>query len=106
MPKFAPNLPPNVPKFYNTVIDEAELHAAMQIEGIDEEIAVLRLQLKSLLKEHGDFTILLKGVELIARATAVRYRMSPQNKEELAENIGAIIDRFNEQLFPERAPEV
>ena len=49
MPKFAPSLPPNVPKFYNTVVDEAELISAMQIEGMDEEIAVLRVQLKTMM---------------------------------------------------------
>jgi hypothetical protein len=107
MPKFAPNLKRPVPQFYSSVIDAAELISALEIEGIDEELAVLRIQLRKLIKERPeDLPLLLKGMELIARTVAARYRMSPKSKEDFAQSLGDTLMHFTGQFLPERFADV
>jgi hypothetical protein len=79
----------------------------MEIEGVDEELAILRLQLEALLKERpDDFPLLIKGIELIARVVAARYRMSAKSKEELADAVAATLTAVGQQFFPERFDDV
>ena len=88
MPKFAPNVKRPGPQFYRSVVDQAELTSALEIEGIDEELAILRIQLKKLLKERPeDLPLLLKGLELLARTVSARYRMSPKSTEAFAQSL-------------------
>lgn len=99
--------PAPIPQFYASVVDEAELVEAQRIDGIDHEIALLRVQLRTaLLADPADYKLMLKGIELIARTAAARYRMSPKSKQELADSIAATLDTFGEQLFPERFKDV
>ncbi len=107
MPKFAPNLKRPVPRFYSTVIDPEQLISAMEIEGIDEDLAVLRVQLRALIKDqHDDLPLLLKGMELIARTVAVRYRMSPKSKDDFAQSLSDTLMHFTGQFFPEAFADV
>jgi hypothetical protein len=107
MPKFAPNLKRPVPQFYSSVIDPAELTRALEIEGIDEELAVLRIQLTKLIKERPqDLPLLLKGAELIVRTASARYRMSPKSKEDFAQTLGDTLMHFTGEFLPERFADV
>ena len=94
-------------RFYANALGDAQILRALAVDGIDEEIAVLRLHLEHLLKERPeDFELMRKNVQLIVRAVAARYHMSPQKKEELAEALGAAVEAFARQLFPERFHDV
>jgi len=107
MPKARARPPKRVARFYASVLDEAELVQALEIEGVDEEIAILRMKLKRHLKDHPeDFALMLKSVELIARAVAARYRMTPARKDDLAASLSAAMNDIGKQLFPERFGDV
>ena len=94
-------------KFYASVLDEAELLAALQLEGVDEELAILRMRLKRLIKERPeDYELMLKSAQMIVRAAGARYRMSAKSKDELGSAIAAIVDGVGVQLFPEEAFDV
>ena len=94
-------------KFYASVLDEAELLAALQLEGIDEELAILRMRLKRLLEERPeDYELMLKSAQMIVRAAGTRYRIGAKSKDELASAMAAIIDGVGVQLFPEEAFDV
>ena len=88
--------------FYASVLDEADLIEAAKVEGVDDELAALRVRLKNMLKERPeDYELMLKGAQLIVRAAGARYRMSAQSKDELGSAIAGVIRGVGVQLFPE-----
>lgn len=77
--------------FYGSVLDEADLVAALRIEGIDEEVAALRLELRRLLgDDERDGARVLKVAEVLVRAVSQRHRMSPHDAADLENAIAAI----------------
>jgi hypothetical protein len=84
-PKPAPELSR---QFYDQVLSEAEradLPLALEINGVDQEIALLRLRLRSaLLERPDDLALIFKGIDLLAKAVAARYQLSKHSEEELA----------------------
>jgi len=82
-------------RFYEQALDEAEtteLEGAKQVEGLDDEIALLRLRLGSLLSERPeDLTLMFKGVELLTRVVSARYRMSKGDRGEVSESLRELI---------------
>ena len=81
--------------FYASVITEAErlrLPDALKIEGLDHEIALLRVRLGRLAEEQPENTALLfKGIELLVKAVAARYRLSKKSKDDLSEAIEGVL---------------
>ena len=63
-------------EFYASVLDAAErieLEAASEVEGLDEEIALLRVKLrKALGKRPDDLALMLRGIELPLQAAQAR----------------------------------
>lgn len=90
--------------FYRRAVDEAErldLGRAGEIEGLDDEIALLRVRLKRAVEEHPqDMQLLTRGMEILVRAVATRYRLSPKSKKDLAENMAALLNSLGDQLLP------
>jgi hypothetical protein len=85
-----------VPKrFYEQALTEAEstdLESARAIEGLDDEVALLRLRLRSLLAGRPeDLTLMFKGVELLTKAVSARYRMSKGERSEVSESLRELI---------------
>lgn len=92
-------------RFYASVFDEAELLAAMQVDGVDGELAALRLRLRDLLSERpDDYALMLKSVREIARTAADRYRMSAKSKSDLADSLVDVIERLGQQFLLGGAP--
>jgi hypothetical protein len=107
MAKRRPRPARKVARFYASVLDEAELVQALEPEGVDEEIAVLRVKLRAHLHDHPeDFRLMLRSIELIARAVAARYRMTPVRKDDLAASLAAALNEVGKQIFPERFADV
>jgi hypothetical protein len=90
------------PPFYASAIDESEaLIEAAEIEGVDEEIAILRVRLKKRLDDaSSDLDLILRCARLIVVAVAARYRMSPRRADELATHLAATISGISEQILP------
>lgn len=91
--------------FYQEALSEAErilLEEARQVEGLDEEIALLRLRLSQLLREKPEQTdLLLREVALLVRAVATRYRVSKKAEEDLYQNVLGVLQGIGEALLPE-----
>jgi hypothetical protein len=81
--------------FYGQALKEAErleLEEARGIEGIDEEIAILRVKLRELIVAAPDkFDLHLRLATTIARLVTTRYNISKEQKKSLKEAITKVL---------------
>jgi hypothetical protein len=74
--------------FYEGALDEADaadFAAAYEVQGIDDEIALLRVRIKEAVAAKGEaLKPMLRGVEILARLVASRYRLAPSSADELS----------------------
>lgn len=91
--------------FYGSALDAAEriqLEAASDIEGLDEEIALLRTKLREVVAEHPqNLPLMLRGIELLVKAVSARYRLSKRAEQDLAESIAGVVRGVGGLLLPE-----
>ncbi len=96
--------------FYASALTRAErsrLSKARAAEGLDEEIALLRIRLYSLASEHPEqLELLLKGVTSLVRAVALKYKLSDKPVEDLSRNIAGVLRGIGGALEPERFGEL
>jgi hypothetical protein len=90
--------------FYGQALDQAErqdLERAQEIEGLDDEIALMRVRLKRAVEERPeDVQLFVKGLDILVRAVGARYRLSPKSRKDLAENLAATLNSLGDQLLP------
>ncbi len=83
------------PGFYDQAFDEAErleLEEARGIDGIDEEIAMLRVKLRELIMAEPErFELHLKIANTIAKLVTTRYNISKEQKKSLKEAIAKVL---------------
>ena len=81
--------------FYSHALTEAEtvdLEEAALIEGIDQEIAFLRMKLKELAEHEPDrIDLHLEAANTIARLVRTRYQISGEQKTSLKEAIHKVL---------------
>jgi len=91
--------------FYRSALSEAErlaLAEAAEMHGLDDEIAVLRVKLRTALEENPqDVKLMFKGLELLVKALAARYRLSQRAEDELSERVEAVLRDLGGPLYPE-----
>ncbi len=59
---------------------------------------------KTALKERpDDLKLLVRGVELLVKAVAAQYRLSPKTRKDLADNFAAVLNSVGDQLLPAAA---
>ena len=89
--------------FYAQALSEAErvlLSEAREIEGLDEEISLLRMKLASTLEEHPDnMPLMLRAVDMLVKTVAAKYRLSRKSQENLAEAIDGVLKEVGGALF-------
>jgi len=94
----------NPKTFYAVSLTESErerLPAARKMQGLEEEIAVLRVRLNTALGEHKeDFPLLVAGVGMLVRAVATQYRLSPKARKDLAHRMTLVLNSLGDQLLP------
>jgi hypothetical protein len=92
--------------FYRASLSEAEKwDRAREMEGLDEEVALLRVRLKEALEERPqDMQLIAKGVDLLVKAVAARYRLSPKAQRELSDSIAGVVRGIGTVLYPEGFP--
>jgi hypothetical protein len=94
-------LPAKARRFYEealTQAEQADFPVALEVEGIDQEIALLRLRLRGALQEHPeDLQLMLRGIALLVRALAAKYRLPKADQDALAE---AVADEIEGELWP------
>ncbi len=81
--------------FYSKVLDEAEqldFELASGVEGIDDEIALLRVKIKSLIAHDPEnITLIMQATNTLARLVRTRYNISKKDKKGLKEAIGNVL---------------
>jgi hypothetical protein len=91
--------------FYEEALTGAErlnLPEARQMEGLDEEIAVMRVRLKRALEERPeDMQLIAKGLALLVKAVAAKYRLSPKARKDLSDSIAGVVEGIGAALYPE-----
>jgi hypothetical protein len=92
--------------FYRESLSEAERwERARQMEGLDEEVALLRVRLKEALEERPqDMQLIAKGVDLLVKAVAAKYRLSPKAQRDLSDSIAGVVRGIGTALYPEGFP--
>ncbi len=82
-------------EFYARVMDEADkldLEAAAGVEGIDDEIALLRVKIKSVLeKDPENIKLILRATNTLAGLVKTRYRITKEQRQGLKEAIGNVL---------------
>lgn len=81
--------------FYSRALDEAEkveLEEAGFVEGIDDEIALLRVKLRDLLENHPDrIDLHFEAANTIARLVRTRYQITKEQKKSLKDAIAKVL---------------
>ncbi len=97
--------PAAVRSFYEPAVDAADrddLEEAHAVEGLDDEIALLRLRLRQAIEDNpDDFQLMTKGVDMLVKAVNARYRLSKQATSNLSEHLAATLRSIGSQLYPE-----
>jgi hypothetical protein len=87
--------------FYSKVLDEAEqldLELASGVEGIDDEIALLRVKIKSVLENDPEnIRLLMEATSTLANLVKTKYNISKEQRKGLKE---AIENVFKEIAIP------
>ncbi len=81
--------------FYSKVLDEAEqldFELATGVEGIDDEIALLRVKIKSILENDPDnIKLIMQATNTLAKLVRTRYNISKEDKKGLKEAIANVL---------------
>ena len=81
--------------FYGRALSEAEklsLEEARDVEGLDEEIAMLRVKLRELIENDPDkYDLYLKLTNTLARLVGIRYDISKEQRKSLKEAITRVL---------------
>jgi len=81
--------------FYSRALSEAEkldLEEASYVEGIDQEIAILRVKLRELIQDEPDrIDLHMEAANTIARMVKTRYQISKEQKKSLKEAIAKVL---------------
>ena len=81
--------------FYSKVLDEVEkldFELAAGVEGIDDEIALLRVKIKSLLEHDPEnVKLIMQATNTLAGLVKTRYNISKEDRKGLKEAIGNVL---------------
>ena len=81
--------------FYAAALDEADkmdFELAQGMEGIDDEIALLRMKLRSLVQSDPDnIRMIIAATSTLARLVMTRYKISGDQKKTLSAAIGSVL---------------
>ena len=81
--------------FYSRALDKAEslgFEEAESMEGLDEEIAVLRVKLREVIENDPDnIELALKAANTIARLVRTRYNITKEQRKSLKDAISNVL---------------
>ena len=81
--------------FYSKVLDEAErldFDLISGVNGIDDEIALLRVKIKSILEHDPEnIKLIMEATNTLARLIRTRYNITKEQKKGLKEAIGNVL---------------
>ena len=81
--------------FYSRVLNETEkfdFEQATGFEGIDDEIALLRVKIKSVLQNDPEnIKLIMQATNTLARLVRTKYNLSKEDRKGLKEAIGNVL---------------
>ena len=81
--------------FYSNALDHAQemdFELAQGVEGIDDEIALLRVEIKSLLENDPEnVKLIMEATNTLARLVRTRYKISSEQKKALSSAITGVL---------------
>ena len=81
--------------FYSKVLDETEqidFELAAGVNGIDDEIALLRVKIKSILSHDPEnIKLIMQATNTLARLIKTKYNITKEQKKGLKEAIGNVL---------------
>ena len=81
--------------FYSRVLDAEEqldFEQATRVEGLDDEIAMLRVRIKSILRHNPDnIKLIAQATNALAKLVSTRYNISKKDKKGLKEAINNVL---------------
>ena len=81
--------------FYSRVLDAEEqldFEQATRVEGLDDEIAMLRVRIKSVLQhDPNNMKLIAQATNALARLVSTRYNISKEDKKGLREAITTVL---------------
>ena len=81
--------------FYSKVLDEAEkidFEIAAGVEGIDDEIAMLRVKIKSVLeRDPENINLIMQATNALAGLVKTNYQITREQRKGLREAIGNVL---------------
>lgn len=81
--------------FYQKALDEAErldFELASGVNGIDDEIALLRVKIKSILGDDPrNIKLIVEATNALERLVRTRYKISKEQRKGLKEAIGSVL---------------
>ncbi len=86
------------PSFYERALDAGDrrdFDAARRLDGLDDEVALLRLQVRRLLEDEShDPRVVQAGLRLLIQALVARHRLSGRQAESLSEAAAGLLEEF------------
>lgn len=86
------------PSFYERALSASDrqlLADALDVDGIDEEVALLRLHVRRLLEERPeDAEALRAGIRLLVTALSARHRLTGREAQTLTETATGLLEQF------------
>ena len=81
--------------FYSKVMDEAEkadFEEAIEVDGIDEEIALLRVKIKSLVQhDTHNIRLIMHAIDSIGRLIRTKFSIGKNDKKGLLDAVGNVL---------------
>jgi len=81
--------------FYSSVLDEnqrLDFETATLVEGIDEEIALLRVKIKALVqRDPENLRLIMQAINALARLVMTKYNIRKEDKQGLKEVITSVL---------------
>ena len=83
------------PGFYSDVMNQTgkkNFEQAVSLDGIDEEIALLRVKIKGLVEhDSNDIKLIMRAVDSIGRLARIKYSIGKNDKKGLLDAVGNVL---------------
>ena len=81
--------------FYSPVLDETErldFEQAREVDGLDDEIALLRVKIKSLVQRDSQNTkLIMRAIDALGKLVRIKFNIGKNDKKGLLEAVGNVL---------------
>ncbi len=81
--------------FYSNVLDETQLadfEKAITIEGLDEEIALLRVKIKAIIQNDPEnLRLIMQGINALMKLVMTKFNISKDDKESILKGVANVL---------------